>query len=874
MPNIARQIDSPEDLSHRVPENLRVLLDENLEFRDYVQGEQIVAPGDRGETIRFLLSGGASLVVRDSEGREIVVDAFQPGDLFGEISFLTGRPSPANAEVIAETECSVLGVSSEAFQRILRENPDFTLDLMKNLAAKIMRLDRNVFTTKLKKRALKSIISRQDHLVSDYVVGERVRRRIDSMHAHLAGSPGPILISGENGVGKEAAAHVIFESGKKYKDVFLLVDMHKIVGEYHASADHGLERSAPLDPTAEEMRRFFGYEGRSGGKDRAETAGYLELTDGGTLLVRGAELLTPLMQQRLLDAATTGTYCSFGGARPKKADVRLICTTCLDPAEITPAKHPLLYALLERSIVIPPLRKRRREIAGLVHEYLIQHSRELQKGVPEVPKQTLKTLLNYSWPGNDIELSNTLKRAALVCRDDVIRPEDISFDLRRIEGEGKLNLLNFKPVRLAVLSPLFPAILQSAVMPFFFILLALLFFGPADPNRNLGALFSWAVGWPALAIGAFFWGRFWCSVCPMGALGKLAKRIMAFERPVPPALKNRSDLLVGAAALFIIWLETATDMRNSPLNLGLLLAVILGLAVAASVYFERLSWCRYLCPLGGMAGILAKASMLELRADRNVCVSRCSSHDCYTGTAHAEGCPFGQVCPTLQSNLFCKICGNCIKNCPYGAVTLNLRAPAQELMETRQVSAVTAFLILGMLGGLLSEMFRKTAFFESAAGSGANLAAFTAVFFLGVVGVNSMTALAAMVSCRVYGDTFKENYSRYGLALLPLTLTAFAAFHIYYLINLGVQLPILASAAFDFSIFRQLIIAVPPNVTALIQSVLVWVGFAWSLIIIYKLGRASHNNFVHALLGIGPHAFVAFFLAQVTLHAMTEAFMR
>lgn len=864
----------PPGLLERLPAPLRRLAKQKNIFREYAPGVLIKGQGNSDDEIRYILSGEASLVLRDDNDEKISVDTIGPGEIFGEVSFFTGLPWASDAELVAGEACRLLEITAEDFEKTLREDPDFTINLVKNLARKIMRLDRSIFKSKMKRRALQSLISRRDHVFPEYFMGDYVRRRVGVRVEELARTDSPVLISGENGVGKEGVAHSIFRNSHQCKEVFLQVDL---LGDRAESADEVLPAEYPEqneDLTERQHRLFFGSEEAARDGGIKETPGYFELTDGGTLLVRGADQLTPMMQIRLLEAAVTEAFRRQGAVRQQKARVRLICTTRLAPPEITLERHPLLYGLLEHSIAIPPLRTRRKEIPGLVKRYANKYSRELRRDEVKLPKETLKTLVNYAWPGNDLELATTLKRAILVSNDGILRPEDIYFHLKRIEGEGKFNLLRFRAIKQALMSPLFPAILQSAATPFLFIVLAFLFLGPSDPLKNPAALFSWAVGWPILILGAFVWARFWCSLCPIATVGNLAKRVISLERPFPVFLKNHSQFLIAGAVLFIIWMETATNIRESPAGLGVLLLVMLGSAITVSVLYERQSWCLYLCGLGGMIGVLAKTAFVELRADRNVCISQCGSNECYLGTSTLEGCPFGNAGPRLHSNRLCSLCSACVKNCPYGAINLNLRVPARELWELRRPNAGIAFLVIGLLGGLLSEMVSKTDLYAQVTGVFPlpRVAAFTMVFISLLLLVNLMLVVAAAMSSRVFGDTFQENYSRFGLALLPLTLTSFMAFHLYYLVNLGVQLPILVSHNFDFEILRHLIITVPAELTHLIQRVLIWAGLGWTTIVIYRIGRGQDENFGRALLGLIPHAALAVVLTVMLLRAMTSFF--
>ena len=273
-------------------------------------------------------------------------------------------------------------------------------------------------------------------------------------------------------------------------------------------------------------------------------------------------------------------------------------------------------------------------------------------------------------------------------------------------------------------------------------------------------------------------------------------------------------------------------------------------------------------------GVAAKASMLELRADQNVCITRCTSNECYLGTASEEGCPFGQTVPRLDSNRLCKICGRCIKNCPHDAVSLSLRIPGKEIWEMRRANTGTAFLVIGMLSGLLSELVTHTPLYPrlTAHVPLPDVARFTVLFIAFVVTLNLVMLALAWVSHKVYGDSWANNYCRQGLGLIPLALTAFVAYHVYYLVNLGVHLPTLLGQFLDSDLLSNLAFKVQPSSTYVVQQVLIWTGLTWSLLIMYRLARAERAAVAPAVLAVIPHALVAIGIAVLTLAGIRSAF--
>lgn len=841
-----------------IPEELWQELWEKGSVREYAADEAILPPGDSGAHVKLIISGSAAVMLTDPDGELVPVEILGPGDLVGEISHFLEKPSPPNQEVIAEESCQVLEIPGPVFNQILSDHPAAAIGVLRELSRKVIRLDRSMHRTVRKKRALQDVLSRHGNIFPDFVISETVLRRMGQRLGDLAHEDIPVLITGESGVGKEFVGKAIYSMSTHHKNVFLFLDLAQ------SGHENGMVKSDEElldDPvrTEEQMNIFFGYEitGRDG--SHTEMPGYVELAEEGTLLVRAIELITRPVQVELLRTLQTGSYRRVGGKTILTADFRFIGATNLDPSEISRDRHPLLYWLLQFSVSIAPLRKRRKEIPELVRKYVSQYAREARKEITHIPNETMKTLVTYSWPGNDRELATTLKRAILLAQGGELKPQDIYYDLRRIEAGGKINLLHVKALKSAVNSPLFPAIFQSAAAPFFFILLILLFLGPVDPLRNVGGLFSWAVGWPMMVFGTFLWARFWCSLCPMGTLSYLAKKIVSWELPFPAWLKDYSDWIAAGSVMFIIWLETATDIRNSPFNTGLLLMTILVLAIVVAVIFERQSWCRYMCPLGLMMGVFAKVSPVELRADRNICSSQCATNECYVGTADRPGCPFGQMVPSLRSNRMCKLCATCLKNCPHGAVSINLRIPGSEIWEVKQVISITSLLVASMLGGLISDLSHKMPvyqWFGSHLQGWPDIVVFSA-FFLVVVSITDLlVAGASRISSIVSGETFRENFARYGLALLPLVLTSFMAYHLYYLIHVGIYFPIVMWENFHFEIFREMAITVSPSTTHLLQKILLTLGMVGSLTIAFQLARGKSKSLIRSIEEFLPHCVV------------------
>jgi polyferredoxin len=849
--------ERPSSLFESAPPHLRPLISAGGKLKEMRVGDSVVSATGYDSTVLCVISGAVQVTAPADDLDEMARETLEPGEFFGDIAFLTGRSPAPHAQLVAVKPSVILEISLDQFQRVLRENPDFTSALLRSLAKRVEGVGRSVFVCRFRPEA-----AGEDSRLSGMLLSNDYEARL----RNLAASGTSALLVGEAGVGKELIAYAVFELSASFNEVFVPVDLirMKTQASFFRISD---SREESLESGIGQSGLLFGFQSSGAGEPERITAGYLDLCKGGTLFIRGADILTAACQQKLLDALKTGAYCAVGSSTVFRTSFRLICSTELELGALDPDRHPLLYELRDSAVSLPPLRDRRSEIVATANHYLSQHARELCKGAPRIPTRTMKALIEYSWPGNDLELSEMMKRALLCSPGDVIRPEDLSFASERDKRRRGLNLLSFRPIRQALKSPLYPALLQSAFVPVFLATLLMLFFGPQESGANLAAVAAWALAWPGMILSAFAGGRIWCSVCAIGALSKLAKRITAREIPFPNRLKLRSDFLIAGGVLFIIWVETAVDIRSHPYVLGLLLLSMFVLAFILNTLYARQAWCRYLCPLGGMTGLLARISIVELRADTRVCLARCVSHDCYYGDPETEGCPFGQVAATLHSNHYCKICGNCVKTCRHDAIRLQFRAPGRELWETTHVRTGTGFLVLGLLGGLLSDMAVKTQYYAVMRQhlDTPHIVLFSGVFFTAIAAVHLPVIAASALSQRSLQDTFAGAYARFSLGLLPLVCCGFLAFHLYYLVHLGGQALRSVGATGPAAGIVSAIPDLPASAVLAAQQALVIIGLLWTAFTYYKIAGQAPRTKGAPVIVLLPHILSASALAALLI---------
>jgi transcriptional regulator with GAF, ATPase, and Fis domain len=161
----------------------------------------------------------------------------------------------------------------------------------------------------------------------------------------------------------------------------------------------------------------------------SDRPGRFELADHGTLFLDEIGEVPLAMQTKLLRALQEHEFERVGDTRTRKVDVRVIAATNRDlkrEVEAGRFRQDLFYRLSVFPLDIPPLRERREDIPRLVHHFVAQSARRLNRPVPRISQSEMAALTAHGWPGNVRELQNLVERALIVWQGGPLRfPIDV-----------------------------------------------------------------------------------------------------------------------------------------------------------------------------------------------------------------------------------------------------------------------------------------------------------------------------------------------------------------------------------------------------------------------------------------------------------------
>jgi len=224
-----------------------------------------------------------------------------------------------------------------------------------------------------------------------------------------APSDASILITGENGTGKELVAKTIHQLSSTPEGPLIIVNCAAIPEE---SIDSEL----------------FGHEKGALGEDTARNKGKFELASGGTLFLDEIGDMNLKTQAKILRAIESKTFQRLGGGRTIHMDTRIIVSTNKDlESEIEKGnfREDLFYRLNVIPIKVPALRERKEDIPDLVNTFLKLYATQTTGQDKQVSKQVIDIFTSYDWPGNVRELKNLIERLSIMVQSDLIDIQDI-----------------------------------------------------------------------------------------------------------------------------------------------------------------------------------------------------------------------------------------------------------------------------------------------------------------------------------------------------------------------------------------------------------------------------------------------------------------
>ncbi|HCS39289.1 MAG TPA: hypothetical protein DIW44_06875 [Anaerolineaceae bacterium] len=362
------------------------------------KGHEIIEAGTLADARERVKKGEGDVILLDVQ----LPDGYGP-NLIMETAMLAVRPPIIVITGFGDIETAVDAMKNGALDFLTKPLDFIQLDKSLAKALEIVAMRREI--AHYREQQMKN---------SNFVIGQTPLMKIVVEQAlKAADAQVSVMITGENGTGKDILAQYIHANGPRASKPFIAINC--------AAIQHTVLES-----------ELFGHEAGAFSSADRKKLGLMEVADNGILFMDEISSMPLEIQAKLLRAIETHSFMRVGGTQLINVDIQVVVASNRDLQAMVKEgsfRQDLYYRLKKIDLDLPPLRERKVDIPEMVGYFIRQNNSRQGANITGVSPQAMEALLKYDWPGNIRELANAIERALIFCDGETIALGDLPRDI-------------------------------------------------------------------------------------------------------------------------------------------------------------------------------------------------------------------------------------------------------------------------------------------------------------------------------------------------------------------------------------------------------------------------------------------------------------